>query len=196
MNRTIFALIMMVLIASTSSYAQNIRFGLKGGLNFASISTNIGSTDGTTGFHAGTYLTIKISKFAIQPEALFSIQGADGSELRYVNIPIMAKFYLISGLHIEAGPQFGILVDGEEINTIDAAGNIIALDAKDAYKTSDLGLAIGAGFDLPFGLGIGARYVIGLNDINEQITFGPSIPDIPEFKNNVFMVSVWYALKK
>jgi len=73
MKRTLIALIIMVLIVSTSSYAQSIRFGLKGGLNFASISTNIGSTDGSTGFHAGTYLTIKISKFAIQPEAGGSI---------------------------------------------------------------------------------------------------------------------------
>jgi len=108
----------------------------------------------------------------------------------------MAKFYLISGLHLEVGPQFGILVDGE-IDVEDAAGNVTKVDAKDVLKSSDLGLGFGAGFDLPFGLGIGARYVIGLADFNDGVPFDPLNPtDIPEFKNNVFMVSVWYALKK
>jgi len=180
MKRITLALAVIILMISNSLNAQSvIRFGLKGGLNFATIDVPGGSVDGTTGFHAGAYLTVKITKFAVQPEVLYSFQGADGLDLNYVNIPIMAKFYLIQGLHLEAGPQFGILLSAE-----DSGGT----DVKDFYKSSDLGVAFGAGFDLPFGLGVGARYVLGLSDIDDGLGF--------EQKNNVFMLSLWYALKK
>jgi len=52
-----------------------------------------------------------------------------------------------------------------------------------------LSAAFGAGFDLPFGLGVGARYVLGLSSIDDT---GSSV----DLKNQVFMVSLWYALKK
>jgi len=181
MKRITLALAVIILMISTSSNAQSvIRFGLKGGLNFANLNVEGFSSDGTTGFHAGAYLTVKITKFAVQPEVLYSLQGADGLDLSYVNIPIMAKFYLVQGLHIEAGPQFGVLLTAEDDD---------GTDLKEFVKTSDLSAAFGAGFDLPFGLGVGARYVLGLSSIDDT---GSSI----DVKNQVFMVSLWYALKK
>jgi len=184
---------MLLMAAVSQMYGQiDLRFGLKGGPNFAKLNVDDDDidTESITQFHAGVYGTIKVTKFAVQPEVLFSRQGSedvDGLEttLDYINIPVMAKFYVITGLHFEVGPQIGFLLNGEQ-ETLDINGNIRETDI-------DFGVGFGTGCDLPFGLVVGARYVLGITDVNDFESPGF---DVPELTNRVLMVSVWYALKK
>lgn len=71
-------------------------------------------------------------RFSFQPELLYSGQGFtmltrnqdnifDTDEnvefqLAYLQLPLMAKFYLIEGLFIEAGPQFGYKLSEKSIH--------------------------------------------------------------------------------
>ena len=54
-------------------------------------------------------------KVGIQADLLYSQQGAEFDagefDLSYVNIPVVLKYYLVQGLNIQAGPQFGFVVD-------------------------------------------------------------------------------------
>ena len=109
---------------------------------------------------------------------MYSQQGADFDagtfDLTYVNLPFVLKYYLVSGLHIQAGPQFGILVDDS---------------IKDLYEeiveaeTSDISGIIGVGYDLPLGLRVEGRYNFGLTDILED----------SNIKNSVLTISVGFS---
>lgn len=185
-------MVMALCLGATLTYGQaKVELGLKGGLNFANLK---GDTDGInyesrTGFHAGAYGLIKVANIGIQPEVIYSkqgttitfddVQGDLESDLVYLNFPIIAKFYLPLGLNLQAGPQFGMLLSAESDGD----------DIKEGYKSADLSAALGAGWDAPFGLRLTARYLIGLNDIDDS-------GDDFEQKNRMFQVSIGYALIK
>lgn len=173
-----------------------LSIGLKGGLNFASLdaSKSVGANyEAHTGYNFGAFALFKFTKIGIQPEILFSQQGSKvtyptstnnfTSTFQYVNIPIIFKLYTIAGINLQAGPQFGFLTNDPIVK--DPSGNTI----QDAYKKSDISLGLGAGWDLPFGLSIDARYNLGLSEINSS-----SNPDVT--KNQVIQISVGYKLFK
>ncbi|GAB4236382.1 MAG: hypothetical protein Tsb0034_11000 [Ekhidna sp.] len=181
MKKTLLSL-SFVLVSVIAFSQAKVEIGLKAGANFA--NTDIDGAESITAFHGGAYGLIKITKIGIQPELLWSKQGnsfSGGGEynLNYVNIPVMLKLYLVGGLNLQAGPQFGILMNAE-----DEDGD----DIKEDLKNSDLSAALGAGWDAPFGLNFTARYVLGLSDINDD--GGDSI------KNSTFQLSVGYRLFK
>ncbi|MGS2763575.1 porin family protein [Sinomicrobium sp. M5D2P9] len=162
--------LVIMAVAGMSFYgnAQSLHFGAKGGVNFADLSDVSGS--GRTGYHIGLLAEIGFSQFAIQPEVIYSAQGVDDLELDYLNIPILAKYYVIPNLSIEAGPQFGFNVKDDDFP--DSFGDI---------KTLDMGGAVGVGYK--FGsLFAQARYNFGFSDIADNVSA----------KNSVFQLSVGY----
>nr|HPI81134.1 porin family protein [Cyclobacteriaceae bacterium] len=103
------------------------------------------------------------------------------------NIPVLLKLYLVAGLNIQAGPQFGFLTTSELKQTI--SGITTTQDVKDQLnKKSDTSIAVGAGWDLPFGLTLDARYNFGLSDFK--------LNNGPDLKNKVLQVSVGYKFIK
>lgn len=169
-----------VLVAfATVGFSQaKVEIGLKGGVNMSDLSGDAG--DNITAFHGGAYTLIKVSKLGIQPEILFSKRGSDQIDLSYVDVPVMLKMYIAGGFNIQAGPQFGFNMNAEDEN-----GN----DVSDFIKSSDLSIAAGAGVDLPMGLNVTARYIIGMSDINDT-----GLGD--DIKQNTFQFSVGYKLFK
>ncbi|MBC6400420.1 MAG: PorT family protein [Ekhidna sp.] len=173
--------------ASVLLFAQaKVALGLKVGANFA--NTDVDNAESITAFHGGAYGLIKIANIGIQPEVLWSKQGGNelsiGNltkdwDLTYINIPLMLKYYLPLGLNLQAGPQFGILTNAEDDDD----------DISDRLKSSDLSVVLGAGWDVPFGLQLSARYVLGLSDINDA-TGEDSI------RNRTFQLSIGYNLFK
>jgi hypothetical protein len=184
-------------VATSSLSAQDVAFGIKGGLNLSSLKIDDpeATYDGRTGFHAGFFLRGKFDKVGIQPEFLLYTQKGEfagpayhGEEnFSYLTVPILVKFYPVSGLNIHAGPQFGFLIDGER--TTETLLTTIEEDIKDEYKTTDIAISMGAGWDFGFGLSIDARYNIGVQDINDAAN-GETI------KSRVFLISLgWNFLK-
>lgn len=139
-----------------SAAAQDVTFGVKGGLNFSNVKveTNSGgaSPDGRVGYYVGGLADFGISQeFHIQPEVLVSSEGVDDAFISFVNIPVLAKYYVAEGFNIQAGPQLGILIDAE--------------GGTDGLKSTNFGLSFGAGYELPNGLFFDARYNLGLTDM-------------------------------
>ena len=67
--------------------AQDVRFGVKGGLNIATLTGDVQDASTKVGFHVGGFAEIKVSdKFAVQPELLFSTQGAKSDEEGKLNL--------------------------------------------------------------------------------------------------------------
>lgn len=189
-NVKLFILIPAFLLLSAGAFAQaQVAVGVKGGLNFAKLDGT--SVDGTfksrTGYHFGAFGLIKLSKIGIQPEILFSQQGSKiktntgdfDANFSYINVPVIVKLYTIAGINLQAGPQFGFLSRAEFDDQ----------NVKDSFKKSDISLALGAGWDLPFGLTVDARYNLGLSKIDDDAT-------ADKIKNQVWQVSVGYKIIK
>jgi hypothetical protein len=180
--KKILLLAVVTVLGFTNVNAQKIKFGVKGGLNFANISgDNTKDIDLVTSFNFGVVSEIPISeKFSFQPELMYSGQGYSFNDntvaLSYLNIPLMGKYYVTKGLSVEAGPQIGFLLGAKNEKT----------DVKDSFNTFDFGVNFGLGYKLDNGLNFGARYNLGLTDINN--VEGSSIKN----KNGVFQLSVGY----
>ncbi|MUV03215.1 outer membrane beta-barrel protein [Flavobacterium rakeshii] len=177
-----------------ASQAQDIKFGAKAGLNIADFGGDAETSGSRTGFHVGVVAEFKLTEqFSIQPEIVYSMQGAkfetlDGfasiveqdMKLDYLNVPIMAKYYLFEGFSIQAGPQVGFLMSAKVDDD----------DAKDSFKSIDFALNGGVGYELPSGVFFQARYSAGLADINDVEGFEGA--DAPKINNNVISFSVGY----
>ncbi|WP_178984997.1 porin family protein [Winogradskyella helgolandensis] len=192
--KKLFLCAALAAFAFTNVNAQEVTFGAKAGLNLASISgDDTDDLDGRTAFHIGAVAEISISeKFSVQPELLYSIQGAafkeDGYEetlkYDYLNLPIMAKYYVAEGFSVEAGPQVGFLLSSKYEAEFD--GESEEADNDDA-SSIDFGLNFGLGYKMDSGLNFGVRYNLGLSNM-----YDGEFSDDFSIKNNVLQVSVGY----
>jgi len=169
-----------------SANAQDFGFGVKGGLNIASVGGNtysgLGGLGSKVSFHFGGVAEMPISdKLAVQPELLYSSQGTkwnfgntgNNLKLDYLNLPILAKYYILEGLSAEAGPLVGFLISTNEEND-------------DRFKKLDVAFAIGASYKLTEQFFISLRYNKGIMNINGSDFDGSS-------QNNVLQVSGGYS---
>lgn len=184
-----------------SSNDMVIKFGAKAGLNLATITGDLEDIKSRTSFHIGGVAEIEINEdFAVQPELLYSAQGAkyDGFTLAldYINLPIMAKYFVTEEFSLEAGPQFGFLLSAklkEDSSSNNGGGSTNTLgrraesvDVKDSVKSFDYGLNFGASYLVDANIFVSLRYNLGLANGND---FDDSEGD---FKNSVFQLSVGY----
>jgi len=188
------SIVILSLLVSFSPllFAQGFQIGAKAGVNISNFTGGNFedvSKSALVGFHIGGLINFMFgSSVSLQPEVLFSTQGAklekagveEDFKVSYVNIPIMLKYKFNGGFYLEAGPQFGFKVSEK---TPDQTVENFA-------KSSDVAAAIGLGYHSKIGLGIGARYVAGISKVGD---FSGSNID-PDFKNSVIQFSVFYTL--
>ena len=93
----------------------------------------------------------------------------------------------MAGINIQVGPQIGFLSGAEAKQTI--GGVTTTTNLSSFYKNNDISLALGLGWDLPFGLTIDARYNLGLTKINDGINTNDT-------KNQVIQISAGFKLFK
>ena len=138
---------------------KDMSFGVKGGVNFATLTGDVENASMKVGFHVGGFVEVKISdRFSVQPELLFSTQGAknefsedlgggvtysenDKINLSYLNVPVMAKFYVVDAFSLEAGLQIGFLMTAKNDFTATTVSSGVTttesenVDIKDKLKS-------------------------------------------------------------
>lgn len=188
MKKSLVALLIITLTA-TQGFSQAFSFGPKAGLNISNYTGGNIQSDAMVGLHMGGLINFGIGKvFSIQPEVLFSTQGArienqgitNDFKVNYVSVPVMLKLKTSGGLYIEAGPQASFKT-GENIG--DESINRFARDL-------DLALGGGIGYQSGIGLGIGARYLAGISKVGDFNAGSIS----PDFKNSLIQVSLFWAI--
>ncbi|SFD98364.1 Outer membrane protein beta-barrel domain-containing protein [Chitinophaga sp. CF118] len=192
MKKLLFVCLVLAL-ASTNGYSQSLlkrlSFGLKAGANYSNYSNADFATDPLVGFHAGALVNFKITDhLSIQEEFLFSTQGAKAKggtfgdqdlKVSYITVPFLLKYRTNFGLYFEAGPQVG-LRQKEDWGDTKIDGEFT--------KKMDLAAAGGIGYQTPFGLGIGARYIYGLSTVGDF-----NIANVKtDFRTNVAQASIFY----
>lgn len=75
--KKILVLAVITVLGFANANAQEIKFGVKGGLNFSTVSgDNTENIDDVTSYNIGVVSEIPLSeKFSFQPEILYSRQG-------------------------------------------------------------------------------------------------------------------------
>jgi hypothetical protein len=183
------------LLLSVASMAQ-FHLGVKGGANITKVDGKSFKDEFRYGYTLGGFMEIRAgNKFVIQPEVLWNqyatkvdsnysnvyhnvFNGNSNIKLNYLSIPLVVNYKLIgSFLSLQAGPQFGILIDQSK-TALENGG--------DAFKHGDLSMLAGVQFKLA-ALRLNARYNIGLNNISD-------LPDQGKWRNQGFQVTAGIAL--
>jgi hypothetical protein len=194
--KTRFLTLIALVFASQAAFAQ-LNIGVKAG-------TNIGKVDGKSfndefryGYLLGGFAEIGLGgKLSIQPEVLLNQYATkvDSSfssiyqnaahdvtngkvKLNYLSIPIMLNYKLGNVLSLQAGPQFGVLMN---------KNNNLLENGKEAFRNGDFALAGGAQISISK-LRVTGRYVVGLNNIND-------IDNQDQWKSQAFQVTLGFAL--
>jgi len=201
MRKLVLMLVVLVAVSTkgfsqaapeNQSFAKKIlgkmEFGITAGGNMSNFSSANFATDPLPGFQAGLTVAYKFTpNFMVQEEFLYAMQGAKVTggalgaqeiKLSYASVPILLKYRTNSGFFVEAGPQAGFKVK-EDLGGI--------TDSKFAKKI-DFGMVGGLGYRSKIGLGFDARYVYGLQKVQEN----PS-PVLGDFTNNSIQASIFYT---
>ena len=185
MKRIIISAVMLLLIKG--AFAQHVEYGIKGGVNFTNLSNDAADTkaDTKTGFHLGGLAHIHLTRsFAIQPEIVYSTQGAeygdDKLRLNYINVPVLAQYMFANGFRLQTGPQLGILTTSEY------KSGKTETDV-DNFSNADFSWSFGASYVGRSGVGVDARYNLGLTDVTKSNT--------TDFQNRVWQVGLFYQFK-
>lgn len=169
----------------TASSASPVRFGIKAGLNVATISSD--DAKAKAGIYGGVFANIPVAgNFSLQPEVLYSGMGAKNKDnpsirlnLDYISVPVMVQYNVLPALYLEAGPQLSFAINKK------IKGDNGSVDATRLYNGFDFGLGLGAGYYFEQGFGVTAQYVAGLTNIIENGQ-GDAI------RNSLFQVGVAY----
>ena len=188
------------LFATAAANAQDVRFGVKAGLNLPNIIKDDGNNNFSTkvnpGFNAGVTVDIPlVSGLAFTPEVLFASKGYKATTslgeftqtTYFVDVPILASIKVAgSGLNIVVGPQVSFLTSTKNkfengFGSVESEYN----EDSDKFKKSLLGGVIGLRYDINDKFDIHGRYALDFQKNNEDGT-----SRTPEFKNQVFSVGV------
>lgn len=188
-TKIFFLSILLVTIFAAGAHAQGLQLGIKGGTNIYKINNVAFDQQFRYGYSVGAFAEINFSKhLGIQPEVLWNeartqtasnfnvvYQGAsfENITLNYLSVPLLLNITPSKILTFQVGPQFGILVNQND-NLFD--------NGKNAFKKGDFSMLGGAQLNLAW-LKIGARYFIGLSNIND-------LPQQDKWNNQGFQLYV------
>ena len=140
-----------------------VKFGVKGALNFNDYKTKSVTLDNRTGWQAGIMarFSLPIVGIGVQPEVLYTHKSAkfqgETEHLSYLQIPLNAIWSFGVGnlkAFVIGGPYFSYAVDLDK-------------KIKDAAEKFDWGLGLGAGLDIGK-VHAGVRYDWGLQNIAKE----------------------------
>jgi len=131
MKQKSLALLTIALSIATLSFAQGFHIGVKGGANIFKVDGSSFKEQFNFGYNLGAFAEINFSdKVGIQPEVMWNQtnyrsgtqfsdiypEGIDGvkGKLNYLSIPLLLSVRPIKFISLQAGPQFGILLNQDK----------------------------------------------------------------------------------
>ena len=189
--------VLFALVLFAQAAMAQFHLGIKGGVNITKVDGEAFRDEFRYGYHLGGFAELGLGgRLGIQPEVLWSqyqtrvdssfsdvyenslhISNYQDVKLNYLTIPILLNYKLGSLLSLQAGPQFGILLDQSK--------NLVQ-NGQEAFKNGDFSLVGGAQIHISK-IRLQGRYFVGLNNISD-------ISDQNKWNNQGFQLSVGLAL--
>lgn len=189
MKRLLFSILFSFVLIQ--SFGQ-LKGGIKGGVNFCNFIVSGADdlfTDETfnpkVSYHIGSYVQNSFNdNLAWQIELLFSNKGyihkvddqSVNVSLNYLNWPILFIYRPFKILDLEVGPEFGYMISGE-----------------DFMSSFDLGIDIGARFNISNKINAGIRYCMGL-PFKMKLDSPEAEGYEPTYQNGVFQIYIGFNL--
>ena len=199
-----------VLMCSLTAFAQTKEgtFNIlpKAGINISNLS-NKDNAKVKVGFTAGAEAEYQLTKqLSLSAGALFSMQGAKSTtvfrevdnttkeirevdikntmEFDYINVPILANYYIIEGLAVKLGiqPGFNIVAKRKRTDGVDKVSENLKNLGVDVRKV-DFSIPIGISYELNDFV-VDARFNLGLTEV----------ADLVKSKNRVFQITFGYQI--
>ncbi len=186
-------LLLLTAIVVTQLASAQFNLGVKAGANITKIDGQAFRDEFKYVYHLGGFAEIGLGKkLMLQPEVLFNqyqtrvdssfssiyehaldVSNYRDVKLNYLSIPLILNYRLGNVLSLQAGPQFGILLDQEK--------NLLE-NGESAFSEGDFSMVGGAQINISK-LRLSGRYVVGLNNISD-------IDDSDKWKNQGFQLSL------
>jgi hypothetical protein len=146
---------------------------------------------------AGLYYSMKGCKYKGE---MYDYEGGTGmtynlvriKDLKYIDLPLLARYYINENLSVFAGPEFAFLLSAK-VRDKPEGGETEVIDVMDEYKGFDFLVALGLAYMLNNGLQIQLQYDHGLSNISDYGNGGESYYTI---KNRVLKLSLAIMLSK
>lgn len=150
-------LLMAVVLTATFANAQDMKYGVRGGIDMVSAKTTVTVSDGfgntysssatasTTGFYAGGFVNFSVAdKFTVEPGIAYHAASKDGVKLNFLSVPVTFKYLVAEKINILAGPALFYNMDSE------------------AQDKTTFNLDLGASYDITEDFFVDPRYSLGL----------------------------------
>jgi len=180
MKKQTFSILVLagcICILQSSAFGQLTTMTVNLGPVHSRLTGDSDSWKGAFGAQGGVAAHIPFNcnlPLAMWAEANVSMQGAgwegdygEGLEngvtrLWYLNFPLTARYQFGQGFYGEAGLQPGFLLSARD--NYDGGSE----DWKEYFKTFDLGIPLGVGYDFENNFGLNFRVIPGILNINEE----------------------------
>ena len=169
MKKLFLAIVMAALSLSASAQHEEGTWNIqpKVGINVAKVTK--GGFDTKVGFVGGVELEYQAwSPVSLSAAVLYSGQGAKKWNLAYLNVPILANFYVVKGFALKTGVQPGFKLSDEDMDV----------------RKFDFSIPVGASYEYA-NWQLDARYNIGLTKVWKGATN----------KNSVFQITLGYKFE-
>ena len=132
--------------------------------------------------------------FGLSAAVMYSQQGFKAKDIdlkgniEYINVPVMAKFYVTKGLSLNVGVQPGFMTKAK------AKGEGRNIDVKSYCNKFDFSIPMSIAYEFENGLTFEARYTTGLTNVGKDAfdSSHSSWDKAYQNKNEVFMLTVGY----
>ena len=178
-------MVAVALMMAVPAQAQLIKFGVKGGMDFTKLDTDVKAlnevTESSTGFFIGPMaeVTLPIIGLGVDGAVMFAQRGKDEVKQQGIEIPVNLKYTIglgsMFGIYLAAGPDFFFNFKDVDIKNLEA-------------KKTQVALNLGAGLKLLRKLQVGVTYQIPMGDSFEWKDAG----EIIAAKNKTWQVSLAY----
>ena len=181
MKKTMIALVCMLMAAGTAMAQKAFTYGPKVGVDYTHQWGKNINDESALSYQAGVFMEYRLnSKFAIAPEVVFAAHNRPKSDLNlwmneypprdvittyhtnYINIPVMFKYYVISSLSIDLGPQFGFKVYDKYTDKWEEDSKKMREKHNSGHRSFDFGLGLGATYNFNEKVFVQLRYTLGL----------------------------------
>ena len=195
--KKLFVLAVVAFMATVVNAQQMFVKPMVGG----TLSTLTGDTEGTKmrlGLVAGGEFGYMITEqFGATAGLLVSMQGSNyddtnytkdvSSTLTYLNVPLLANYYVFPGFAVKAGVQFGYQLSAKYKGSENELGTWVDYDRSttDGLKKLDISIPLGLSYEFSDFV-IDARYNLGVYNINDVGN--------ATVKNGVIMLTVGYKI--
>jgi len=193
-------MIAAMMIAAVSANAQNevgqLTLMPKAGINISSITGDGEGKKAKVGLVAGAEFEYGVAQnFDITAGVLYSMEGAKFGDVKfnmdYINIPILANYYVIPGLAVKAGiqPAFNVRkkasYNGNTVNIDDVMNDILSIagaGVETGVKSFNLSIPVGISYEYQSFV-LDARYNIGVTKLFKNADQG---------RNSTFAITLGY----